>query len=289
MKHLNAILILVILVLVCYSCSRKSDKDSIETKTDITKIIDSLTNESLNSKIENLETDGDINDSITILKEGINDTVKTVYEINGNIYKLNGKVKRMSVLHYNKKGGDHIVINDQSVCWSNEIDFYEDGTIKGHDFYKACGGGTSYASKFDSVGNPVLKYFQLMSADYPFTKEICTYDNKSRLVKSVTLDYLTNELYSFLIISYDDNNKSKVAKSYDANGTIKSKTHDYFNGRGEVVSHTYYTYLNDSITSESTSFYSYEYDSMNNLIIEYQYSKEGLENVIIQTITYYSN
>ncbi|HNQ69259.1 MAG TPA: hypothetical protein PKN32_12835 [Bacteroidales bacterium] len=304
MKNLTIICSVFVIISVI-SCKNNEtninkDHDNDHIATDTVRVVNSLPP----------------TDTVSIIKGNASqeETPKTVYELFGEIFTLNGKVKSMLVLHCPAEiSNGYVVINTEYPYYDNSIEFYESGEIKTHDYYKSCGGGVWEIKEFDSLGNPVVKIFWGMYINSDGRTKYFKYDYKNRLISEITsmegsneiiecvryyYDTINNkeiakyykygELKSEVHTIYDTLNNSKIVKSF-SNGKINSKVHEYYDENQYLISKASYKYAADTLKSEYNGFYSYEFDKYGNwtLLYENDDDNDNRMGVTVRRITYY--
>ncbi|PLX08977.1 MAG: hypothetical protein C0596_04020 [Marinilabiliales bacterium] len=264
MRKILIFILLFILVIINISCNNRQQNTSGYNDQKESVANDTSTIIVINDTIDTVNLD------LSVLENVDKDVTK--YDINGEVFTLNGKVKKM----YSYVCGGEIIngklgLNDELIYWDNTIEFNEN--VKTHDYYKSCGGGWWDIETYDSLGKPLVKTYHSMYEDDPVSTKICIYDEANRLAKEY--DYLneTNEIVGYSIFFYDTTVNSMIRKDFHY-GAIDHKYHTYFDDNGEVISRTIFWYKADTIYNESFVCYSYKFDDYGNWIIRYETSHE---------------
>lgn len=269
---------LVFCLLVVASCDNK--KPQVDESVNVNDAIDTVSHEN------NLT----ITDTVIPNKDSMPEEMqKTVYELFGDYSTLYGKVKSMEVISCHAEIIDGYVVIDTANPYSyNTISFFENGEIDKHTYYLRSGGGIWYIEEVDSLGNPLVKaFYGGYSSSFGLT-EYLKYDDQNRLVCKSTCDDQTGEILNNVFYFYDTVNNSKIVKSYSG-GKINYKTHVVYDDTKSVISSSSYDYAEDTLRSESHTFYSYEYDKYGNWIVLYEDSDPADNSLgaTVRRIRYY--
>ncbi len=272
--------VIIILAFVIFSCKNNKSESVLSSQKSTEHQTDSL---GVKDSIFTCDT---IDSSLQDVKNA--DRAITKFDIGGEFTIFNGKVKSMNLTCFLCDFVDGKLTWDEEHCvWSNYISFREDGSIKEHDFYKACGGYIDKNWIYDSIGNIKISITCPMSSDDTSLIKVHDYDEKSNLIKKTSYDFDSKELYGYSLYFYDESNNSRIEKEYDENGNIETKRHQIFDLNRNVISESNYRYANNKITLESHEVNSYEFDSHGNWIVKYNIYNDESYGIHFRKIEYY--